>query len=164
MAEKLLGDGTSFQDVEELRKQLAVAELEEFEREEKITALSDELYRAKAEAQYEIDQLILSYKKDKEAMKTAGFTRQDDYEKYLRNEILRDEIAEIEDRYKSIQEKIESIKHHKKLRRLRIKNLTRKLDNRKIFAAAIFQGLGVGDQIIIKQIVEHEEPTSKTSV
>jgi len=38
-------------------------------------------------------------------MKTAGFTRQDDYEKYLRNEILRDEIAEIEDRYKSIQEK-----------------------------------------------------------
>jgi len=90
MAEKLLGDGTSFQDVEELRKQLAVAELEEFEREEKITALSDELYRAKAEAQYEIDQLILSYKKDKEAMKTAGFTRQDDYEKYLRNEILRD--------------------------------------------------------------------------
>jgi hypothetical protein len=41
--EKLLGEGTSFEDVEKLRKLLTVAEHKQFERQEQITDLTDEL-------------------------------------------------------------------------------------------------------------------------
>lgn len=148
MVEKLLGEGTSFQDVEELRKRLVVAEFKEFEREEEIINIQDDLARTKAETQYEIEKLILKYVDDKEAMKKAGYTRKPDYEKYLRNEVLTDEIRELESKYEPLQVKLESKRHNKKITRLRIKNLERKLRNRQIFAVALFQGLSVDQELM----------------
>lgn len=148
MVEKILGEGTSFQDVEELRKRLVVAEFKEFEREEEIINIQDDLARTKAETQYEIEKLILKYVDDKEAMKSAGYTRKPDYEKHLRNEVLTEEIRELESRYEPLQVKLESKRHNKKITHLRIRNLERKLRNRQIFAVALFQGLSVDQELM----------------
>lgn len=148
MVENVLGEGTSFADVEQLRKELVIAEFKEFEREEEIINIQDDLARTKAEAQYEIDKLVLKYVNDKEAMKEAGFTRKPDYEAHLRKEVLTDEIRDLESKYEPLQVKLESKKHHKKITRLRIKNLERKLRNRQIFAVALFQGLSVDQELM----------------
>lgn len=129
-----LGKGTSFLDVEKLRENLYKADKSEYERQEKIASLNDELYRAKAEGSYKIDNLVLSYLNDKEGMKDAGFTRKPDYEKYLRNEVLTEEIKEIEDSYKELAKTIEDLRQDSKMAGIDMKNLKRMLENRLVFA------------------------------
>ena len=129
-----LGQGTGFLDVEKLSEDLYTAEKCEYTRQEKITALNDELYRAKAEGKYKIDNLVLGYLNDKEGMKEAGYTRKPDYEKYLRNELLTEDIKEIEDGYKKLTEKIEQLKQDSKAAAIDMKKLKRDYQNRLVFA------------------------------
>ena len=152
--EPLLGEGTSFEDVEKLRKLLTVAEHKEFERQDQIIDLQDELGRKKIDAQWKIDQLIYEKKTDKEARKEAGYTNDKDWLKEIENNILAEDIAEIEKSYEHIEAKIESKRHHSKISALRIKNLKRKLKNRQIFAKAILNGLRTDEQLIPNTTVE----------
>lgn len=150
MTEKVLGEGCTFEDVEKIRKQLTVAEHHEFMREETITNLKDELARKKAETEYEIDKKVLTLRQDKKARKDAGFSRDDDWVKHIRNELLADYIEEVRSSYADIEAKIESKQHNKKLNHLRIKNLSRKLRNRQIFANAILNGFEFNEEIEIE--------------
>lgn len=129
-----LSEGTDFMAVEKLADDLYQAEKCEYQRQEKITALSDELYRAKAEAQYQVDELIRPHRNDKETMKKSGYTKVDQWENHLRNEVLNEEIKEIEDGYKELAEKIETLKKESKEAGLDMKYLRNKLENRRVFA------------------------------
>lgn len=157
MEDIVLGEGTSFEDVEQIRKQLTVAEHLEFDREEKIRHLQDELGRQKAAAQWKIDQMVYDLKIDKEARSNHGYTNDNDWLKEIKNNILADDIAEIEKTYCSaLETKIEHQKHHKQLNRLRIKNLERKLANRHIYAQALLNGFALDQQIRVPEV--EQEP------
>jgi hypothetical protein len=141
--ESILGDGLSFEDVEHLRKTLHDLEIAEYDQNVKITSLQDEYNRQKSGITWDIDQLIIPRKKDKEAMKAAGFTRQDDYEKYLRKNDLKEPIGEIEDRIIPIAESLEKARKEKQDAHLEIKNLQRKLEIRLRYAPLIHQTITV---------------------
>ncbi len=129
-----LGEGLSFEDVEHLRKTLHDLEVGEYDQDVKIASLQDEYNRQKAEIRYEVDQLIIPRKKDKEAMKEAGFTRQDDYEAHLRRNDLADAIYDIEQKIIPIAESLEKAKTERRDAQLTIKDLKRKLDIRLKYA------------------------------
>lgn len=129
-----LGDGLSFEDAEYLRIKLNKLETSEYEQDEKITSLQDEYNRQREEITWEIDQLIIPRKRDKEAMKEAGFTRQDDYEKHLRKNDLEEPIQEIENKIIPIAESLEKARKERIDKQLDIKDLKRKLRIREIYA------------------------------
>jgi hypothetical protein len=129
-----LGDGLGFEDAEHLRTTLHELEIGEYEQDVKIASLQDEYNRQREEIRWEIDQLIIPRKKDKEAMNEAGFTRQDDYEKHLRKNDLADAIYEIENKIIPIAESLEKARKEKRDADLTIKDLKRKLDIRLKYA------------------------------
>jgi len=119
----------SFDDLENIRKELKKTEELELEQAEKIRHLQNELEIQQKDAQWEIDQMIYKLRTDKDARKEYGYTNDRDWLKEIENNLLAVEIAETKKEYYGrLEEKIEELKHKKELNHLRIKDLKRKFE------------------------------------
>lgn len=123
------GKGISFDDLQDIRKELKEAEELEFEQAEKIRHLQNELEIQQKEAQWEIDQMIYKLRTDKDARKEYGYSNDRDWLKEIENNLLAVEIAETKRKYYGeLEKKIEDLKYEKELTHLKIKDLDRKFE------------------------------------
>lgn len=137
MTKRKIGDGIGFEDVEKIREELATLEMDTFGLEEEMNKKILELGELKTEIKQNIENKTIELKNDKEARKEAGFTNDRDWLHEIKNNLLKNYIKEQEQFYKDLEKEIEDYKHHIVLKRLRIKNLERKLRNRQIYMLAI---------------------------
>jgi len=129
MVETGTNKSVSFDELENIRKELKEAEELEFEQAEKIRHLQKELEIQQKDAQWEIDQMIYEVKTDKDARKEYGYTNDRDWLKEIENNLLAVEIAETKrEYYGELEEKIEDLKREKELTHLRIKDLRREFE------------------------------------
>jgi len=114
MVETGTNKSVSFDELENIRKELKEAEELEFEQAEKIRHLQKELEIQQKDAQWEIDQMIYEVKTDKDARKEYGYTNDRDWLKEIENNLLAVEIAETKrEYYGELEEKIEDLKREK---------------------------------------------------
>lgn len=147
--EKLLGEGTSFEDVEKLRKQLVSVEMRIFERKEKITNLNEEMGTGKAKDLRELKIHRINLTNDKEQQKEMAMTKKD-WETYIKKELTYQDEQDIHERYRKYDDKIASMERKIKLDRIYRDNLRWKLVNRLTYVQAILGSITLTEQIGIK--------------
>jgi hypothetical protein len=129
MVETGTNKSVSFDELENIRKELKEAEELEFEQAEKIRHLQKELEIQQKDAQWEIDQMIYKLRTDKDAREKYGYTNDRDWLKEIENNLLAVEIAETKrEYYGRLDEKIEDLKREKELTHLKIKDLRREFE------------------------------------
>ena len=146
MTETILGEGTSFDDVEKLRKKLVAQEMMIFERKEKITQLHDELRVGKAEDMRQLELSRIELINDKEKQKEQGMTKKD-WETYVKRELTLEDEQEINAKYAATELKIAEHERRIQLARIHRDNLRWKLQNRLVFARAVLNGFGTDEQV-----------------
>lgn len=144
-----LGTGTSFLDVEKLSEELTKHEVAEFQYEENIRAKRDELNAKRADVDWQVKQLIFKHKINKEERKLNGFSNDKEWEPFIKNELLVDEISDIEQQTVPLEIELMDLEHDRQMTKLHIKTLRRKLQNRLIFANALLNGHELDEQIIV---------------